>query len=199
MGISRYTAPMRMIATGAAIALSLLIGCGASAPQARSADPSLASYTGHLAELFDDRIEPGALGSQLGVLDDNAGPTARGDNLLRERTQMSDAVAHARVTTVTSQAEERGRSWQVGFSSVERLAGSRPLDPEFVLHVASNSPAAGILQASEGRLIGKTLIAFVHAFRNPTGEDTELHFHIARDGKAELDAVRASVLLDQIR
>ena len=189
---------MRMPATGLAIALTLLVGCGAGAPQARGVDPNMPSYSGHAAELFDDRIEPGALGSQLGVLDDGTAVTARADNLLRERTQVGDAVVRARVTTVTSQAEEKGLSWQIGFVTIDRLAGSRPLDDEFVLRVASTGPAAGILRANAARLLGTTVIAFVHAFRNPS-EETELHFHVARDDKAEIDAVGAAVLRDQVR
>jgi hypothetical protein len=189
---------MRVPATGSAIALTLLFGCGAAAPQARGVDPDTPSYSGREAELFDDRIEPGALGSQLGILDDSAAVTARADNLLRERTQVGDAVVHARVTTVTSQAEEKGVSWQIGLVTIERLAGRRSLDNEFILRVASTSPAAGVLRANEAHLIGTTVLAFVHSFRNP-GEDTALHFHIARDDRAELDAVRAAAPLDPIR
>ena len=108
---------------------------------------------------------------------------------------MGDAVVRARVTTVTSKEEDRGRSWQLGFHSLERLGGTGPLETDFVLRVGPTDAAAGLVRAFETRLIGQTFVGFVREFIRPGGE-TELHFHLAPDTKDEVDAVTAAILLN---
>src|SRR6202034_3741291 len=76
------------------VAVSLpLLGCaGANA----DANRPLPSYVGHAAELFDDGIEPRAVGLDLEQVSD-----PRSDALLRERTQVSDAALRVRISTLT--------------------------------------------------------------------------------------------------
>ena len=189
-------------------------GCGGGTPDSRWAARPLLPYEGHAAELFDDRIEPGALGFQLGMLSNSDVDGPRTDNLLRERTQVGDAIIRARVTTVTSKGEGRGRSWQIGIATVERLAGGAAADDkdgQFTLSVGPSDPSAGIVRVSEGRLVGATFIAFLRHFAHAEGAvateasavgrapGPELHFHVARDAKDELDAIQAAVLLDRVR
>lgn len=185
---------MRRVTTFCAAVACL--GCGGSATGAQAAGRGhLPPYGRHDAVLFDDAIEPTAIGYPMA----EGTPPLR-DNLLRERTEVGDAVVRARVTTVTSKQEDRGRSFQLGFRALERLAGSGPLDPDFTLQVDATDPAAGIVRAYENRLIGATFVVFVRAFARP-GADAEgdLHYHIAADQKDELDAVRSAVLLEQVR
>jgi hypothetical protein len=174
---------------------AVCFGCGGAAAGAHSPGRPLPAYGGHDAALFDDGIEPTAIGYPMA---DGTSPLR--DNLLRERTEVGDAVVRARVTTVTSKQEDTGRSWLLGFHALEHLAGTGPLDTDFTLQVDATDPAAGIVKAYENRLIGATFVVFVREFARP-GADAEgdLHYHIAPDQKDELDAVRSAVLLEQVR
>jgi len=187
---------MRRVTTFCAAVACL--GCGGAATGAQAAGHGgrpLPPYGRHDAVLFDDGIEPTAIGYPMA----EGTPPLR-DNLLRERTEVGDAVVRARVTTVTSKQEDRGRSWQLGFHALERLAGSGPLDPDFTLQVDATDPAAGIVRAYENRLIGTTFVVFVREFARPAADaEGDWHYHIAADQKDELDAVRAAVLLEQVR
>jgi hypothetical protein len=197
----RACAPrLRAVAFAVAIALALtlplglpLSACGGGAGAAHPVRP-LPSYSGHAVDLFDDAIEPLAVGFHL----DAYRGTPRSDNLLRERTQVGDAVVRARVTTVSSKEEDRGRSWQLGMHTVDRLGGTGPLDPDFALRVGPSDASAGIVRTFESHLIGQTFVAFVREFIRPGG-DPELHFHLGPDSKDELDAVNAAVLLERVR
>jgi hypothetical protein len=182
-----------------ALALEVCVACGGGTPGARGAQRPLPPYGGHACDLFDDGIELSAMGfpgaGQLNAFD--AGHAApRGDNLLRERTQVGDAVVRARIRTVTSKDEDRGRTWQLGLHILERLAGSGPLAEDFTLDVAASNVSSGILRAYENHVVGTTLVAFVREFARPGSPDAEgeLHFHIAHDAKDEVEAVRSAAL-----
>jgi hypothetical protein len=173
-----------------------LVSCGGSTPDARNPDRPLPPYIGHATELFDDAIEPTAVGFPM-----DPGASPLGDTKVRERTQTGDAVVRARVRTVTSKVEDRGRSWQIGFHVVERLGGSGPLEADFTLPVLPTDPGAGIVQAFEARLIGKTFIVFVREFSHagsPQGDPGDLRFHVAPDSPDEAKAVKAGVALDEV-
>jgi hypothetical protein len=167
------------------------MGCGGGTPDARNPDRPLPDYVGHATELFDDGIEPTAMGYPR---DTTAGQPL-GDTRLRERTQVGDAVVRAKVTTVTSKAEDRGRSWQLGLHTVERLGGSGFLEKDFTLPVDASAPASGILKGFEARLIGQSFVAFVREFHRPKSPgDSDLHFHLAADSPEEIKAVKAALL-----
>jgi hypothetical protein len=191
----------RLAVACAAIAVSS-VACGAATSDVRGPERPLPIYAGHDAELFDDAIEPEAVGydrdpSLLGVSSSPEG-VAASSPLLLERAQVADAVARARLTTITSNAPDRG--WQIGFHTLERLAGAGPLPDDFAVMVGPAGPAAGILRAYEGSLAGKTFIVFVREFTpaEAAGE-SNLHVHLARDDKAGVAAVRAAVALAQVR
>lgn len=154
------------------------------------------AWSGHALDLFDDGIEPMAVGYPM---DTTAAPES--DTRVRERTQTGDAVVRATVMTVTSKVEDAGRSWQIGLHTVQRLGGSGPIDADFTLSVGPHDPAAGIVQAFEGRMIGKSVIVFVREFARegaPPGEG-DLRFHIASDSPDEQKAVNAAILAQQVR
>src|SRR5579884_3938252 len=83
-------------ALAASLAAAPLAACGGGTPGARSPDRPLPPYTGHAVDLFDDGIEPSAVGYPT-----DQGVNPAGDARLRERTQTGDEVVLARVTTVT--------------------------------------------------------------------------------------------------
>ncbi len=180
-------------------------GAGAEGPQG-----NFPPYRGHAADLFDDNIEPGAVDPAMG-----AGYDPRSDNLLRERTQVCDVVLRVRIMTITEKADEDGgRSWQLGVHTLERVAGEHPprdLGTDFVLQVDRTDPAAGILRAYQSALVGKSFVAFLREFAKvgasaapgPDGTapapEPDLHFHLGRDYKDELEAVKAAVALADVQ
>jgi hypothetical protein len=189
----------------AACAASLCICCGSAEPSPRGPAVALSPYSGRATELFDDVIEPSAVGYQGG--DSNG--SRQGDALIRERTQTGDAVIRARVVTVTSEPEKRGDGWRIGLRSLGTLAGKSPpaelTDGEFTFVVDGNGPAAGVVRMLESRLVGATFVVFVRQFEhertaeegdNATGD---LHFHFAKDDKDELSAVNVARLLGEVR
>ncbi|MBV9949883.1 MAG: cobalamin ABC transporter substrate-binding protein [Myxococcales bacterium] len=180
--------PPRLPARFAAAIVGAACACGGAAATGRAPDAPLPAYRGHAVELFDDTIEPRAVGFEL---ERTAAP--RADALLRERTQVGDAVLRGRVTTVTSKDEDKGRTWQVGLHVIHRLAGKTPVGDDVTVELGPGSPSAGILRSWEGRLIGKSFILFVREFaREGSAGDSDLHFHLVRDGEEEAAAVRAA-------
>ena len=180
-------------------------GGGADGPQG-----NFPPYGGHAADLFDDNIEPGAVDPTMAV-----GYDPRSDNLLRERTQVCDVVLRARITTVTEKVDDDGgRSWQVSMHTLEHVAGEhapRDLGTDFVLKVDRTDPAAGIMRAYQSNLVGKSFVAFLREFAKagsttapgPDGTspapEPDLHFHLGRDDRNELEAVKAAVALADVQ
>jgi hypothetical protein len=177
--------------------------CGAGASDIQGSARPLPAYAGRQAQLFDDSIESNAVGFDLdratSPAEESSSASASSNGpLLLERTQGGDAAVRARLTTITSGARDQG--WQLGFHTIERLAGSGPLAADFGVLVQPTGPSAGIVRAYEGTLVGRTFIVFVREFAGPdaTGESS-LHFHLARDASADVAALRAAVALSQVR
>jgi hypothetical protein len=183
-----------------AVAIALF-GCGGSAAgrpgpgSAREGAPT-PSYGGHQAELFDDAIEPAAIGYDL----NRVTLPPRSSMLLRERAQVGDAVVRARLTTITSKDEEHGQSWQLSFRTLETLTEAGLREGDFTVQVPPSGSSVGMLRAFEGRLVGGTFIVFVREFRRPgSSGESELHFHVARDAQADIAAVRAALTVNLVR
>jgi hypothetical protein len=184
--------------------LALMCACSASSC-AESAPPlaadstarQLPAYEGRAAELFDDAIEPSAVGFTW----ESDGAPAVPNAALRERVATADVVARMRVVTITSNGEGPDLVWEVGLRSLETIAGPRRTE-DVTLVVNPADRASGVLRATGSRLTGKTFIAFIREF-TPSAASAEtagqLHFHVAPDSKGELDAVRSAALLGQVR
>lgn len=164
--------------------LGALCACGGPAASGR-----LAQYAGHATELFDDAIEPRAVGLDL----DLAG-TPRSDPVLRERTQVGDAVVRVRISTVTVAGYGQTTRHQLVLQTVEKLSGERPPPPTFTVALGDDSPSAGIVRGLESRLGGKTFIAFVKSFGANDGAEAQYHFHMSPDTKDVRDAVAEAVV-----
>jgi hypothetical protein len=163
-------------------AISLVTtACGASATEANRPLPS---YAGHATELFDDAIEPRAVGLDI---EQSADP--RTDALLRERAQLSDGALRVRVSTLTEKTDGPESMFQLGLRTLETVAGPFPPPDDFTVTVHARTPSIGIVRNLESAIVGKTFVAFVRAFVLPDG-DRELHFHFAPDTKPEVEAVR---------
>jgi hypothetical protein len=175
----------------AAIALTIVLAsCSSAKPAAVVPTHVLPAYGGHEAALFDDGIDPQAVGYSL-----EPAVSPRQDTLLRERTRLGDRVVRAQVTSITSTRNESGPTWQIGLHTLERLAGEREADPDFTLHVKATAPGAKVMRVFDRRLIGLPLLAFMREFEPTNGDGPgELHFHLASQDKDELDAVRVAAL-----
>jgi hypothetical protein len=179
-----------------AVIATVLPACGGSNVGPRGPGRPLPPYIGHSAELFDDAIEGKAVGYEL----DRGAPPPMNDNALRERAQVGDAVVRARVTTVTSKDEDKGRSWQIGFHTLEKLGGSAPIGVDFTVQVEPYGPSAGILRALGGHLLGSTFVVFLREFAvQGLPDESFLHFHATGDGKANVAAVHSAFTMDRVR
>src|SRR5579864_9570688 len=141
----RALRPLVLFALGALALSGGPLACGAGTASSRDPNRPLPAYTGHATDLFDDAIEPAAVGYEL-----DRAAVPMNSSALRERAQVGDAVVRARVTTITSKEEDRGNTWHIGLHTLQRLAGDGPLDDDFTLQVNPSGAAAGILRAFEG-------------------------------------------------
>lgn len=166
---------------------------GCAGKPAEAPTRPLPAYSGHATELFDDTIDPAAVG-----LDVDRSYVPRSDLLLRERAQVADAVIRVKVATLTAKQEDSGTSYDIGFRSVETIAGDHPPSPDFGVKIGRASHSAGIMRSFEDRLVNKDFIVFVRLFVRSDG-DKELHFHLAPDTKEMRVAVMNAVQLDRLK
>ncbi len=153
----------------------------------------LPAYAGHAADLFDDTIEPAAVG-----LNFDKGYSPKSDATLRERAQVADAVLRVRIATVTSKKEGPEATYELGLHSVERLSGAHVPTDDFTVRVTKTSESIGIMRNFETRLVGTPFVAFVREFVRPDG-DREIHFHLAPDTKEVKAAVNEAVILGEVK
>jgi hypothetical protein len=181
----------------AAVLVLFASACRAPASQAPSRATSAATplpdYSGRGAALFDDGIEPLAVGFALAP-----GPPPELDGDIRARTMLGDSVLRARVVTVTTRQESSGQGWRIVLHTIEMLAGHRAPDADFVLDVGGTGSGARVMKSFETRLVGTVVVAFLRIFAQPEGKGA-LHFHLAQAADDELRAVRAASLLAEVR
>ena len=172
---------------------ALLSATGCGGKDANDPSRPLAAYAGRQADLFDDAIEPAAVG-----LDFDKGYTPRGDKTLRERAQVGDAVLRVRVATVTAKTDGPEVTYQLGLHTVEKLAGKNMPPADFTVQINKTSESHGIMKNFESRLVGYAFVAFVREFGKGDG-DRELHFHLAPDTKDVKSAVGDAMLLGELK
>lgn len=188
----------RSIVTSAALALGIIasagpLGCGPSKDPASPMGASgLPLWVGHGRELFDDNIDPTALGLSM------EGPSPRADRFLRERSQTAEVVAWVRVQTVTSESVGENTTYHLGVQvGTPTLTRPKIDDLRFDLVIRPTSPSFSIAKQFDAGLRGKTFIGFFHRFSNEEGEPA-VHFHLS-PGTPEVEAaVREAVALGEI-
>ena len=180
----------RRIWLGAATA-SLALACGGSGSNAPGRP--LPTWEGHQSELFDDAIDPRAVGLNL-----EEARTPQSDTAVRERTQVGDAVVRARVDTVTEKRNGDDVEYWLGLRVLETLAGQHAPPESFVVRLDRDSPSKGIVRSLDARLGGKTFVVFVREFK---GGDNEPRFyaHFAPDTKDVIAAVKDAVALSEFK
>jgi hypothetical protein len=179
----------------AALAAGLVAGSAACEPgqPARGAPaPALVRWEGHAREVFDDNIDPAAVGLSLD------GPSPRSDAHLRERAQTADVVARVRVQTVTVDSAGEQQTFHLGIQvGVPTLAEARLPDRTFELSIKSTSGAFGIARSFDSRLRGQTFVGFIKRYGTDDGEQV-VHWHLAPDTAEVVAAVKEAVALREI-
>ncbi len=149
-------------------------------------------WEGHDREIFDDNIEPVAVGFSLD------GPSPRSDRFLRERAQTADLVARVRVNTVTVDSIGEQSTYHLGIQvGSPPLATPRVSERTFELHIRPTSRAFGIAKAVDARLRGLTFIAFIRRFAGEAGEP-DIHWHLSPDTAEVAAAVKDAVALGEL-
>jgi hypothetical protein len=185
-GPSTATTRCARLGTGVLLTLSLgpLAGCGGSHEVARRGTPvaPLLPYDQQQARLFDDRIEPSA----LGIPDVSLAP--RQDPELRSRTQSADRVARVRVSTVTVDSVDGEQTYHLTLAAIDQALVAKTQADRAELLIRKHTPAFGLVKSMETDLIGKTFVLFIRDF--PGDEEPVAHWHVAPDNPDVVAAVR---------
>lgn len=185
----------RLIQLGqtAAVATAFLslgaMGCATS----RFSRP-LPAYANPSASLFDDSVEPSAVG-----LDFDQSYDAMKDKDFRERLRQADGVVRVRIATVGSRTgTEDDPSFTFHVEPLEKLHGQYPPEEPFDVAISPRSSTLGVFKHLEHKLVGATFIAFTKDYRPPGGAP-ETHVHLAPDTPAVKKAVEDLVALDSLK
>jgi hypothetical protein len=187
--------PLRF--TAAALTIGALLfalpGCSDAIPEVKApAGANLPRWEGHARELFDDNIDPAAVGLSM------EGPSPRSDPFLRERSQTAAVTARVRVQTVTVDSIGDQKTYHLGVQvGTPTLAVARVPDRSFELSIKPSSLAFGIARAFDSRLRGSTFIGFIGRFQGEDGE-VEVHFHLAPDSAEVASAIKEAVALQEL-
>jgi len=175
------------------LVLVAVIACGPAGRVPRRAESSLPAYGGEPAELFDDGIDPAAVGLELGG---SKIPPSR-DEVFRERAQTADGILRARVKTVGGTAEGPDAAFTLTLEPVERLGGKRAPTVELTFRFERTSRAFGLIRSKGDALAGKTFVVFVREF---AGDPAPVwHAHLAADTKEVEAAVKEAAALRELR
>lgn len=188
----RSPVPGRAALTSRALALACLLvvsGCASG----RYARP-LPAYAGAPATLFDDSVEPAAIG-----LDFDRSYEPMKDSQFRERLRQADGVLRVRISTVSSRTgTEDDPVFTFRVEPLETLHGRYAPEGPFEVPISPKSSTLGVFKHLEHKLVGSTFIAFTKDFRPPGGEP-ETHLHLAPDTPAAKKAVSDLVALDGLQ
>ncbi len=125
--------------------------------------------------LFDDRIDPNAVGLA------DVAATPRTDPVFKARAQAAEAVARVRVATLSVDSAASKPIYRVSLVQVAGgVVAQRGLTDERIeIVVRTDSPAFGVVKWLDTRLIGKTFVGFFHRYGGT--DDVELRFHLSAD------------------
>jgi hypothetical protein len=167
-------------------------GCGPSVPAKPAVAAGLVKWEGRAQQIFDDNIDPAAVGLTM------EGPSPRADAFLRERAQTADVVARVRVQTVTVDSIGEQQTYHLNIQvGVPTLTEAKVQDRSFELSIKPSSGAFGIAKAFDARLRGRTFVGFVKRYASEEGE-IEVHWHLSPDTAEVVQAVKEAVALREI-
>ncbi len=167
-------------------------GCDPGPPAKSALSSGLPRWEGHAAEVFDDNIDPAAVGLSLD------GPSPRSDAHLRERAQTADVVARVRVQTVTVDSAGERQTYHLGIQvGVPTLTEAKVPDRSFELSIMPTSGAFGIARSFDARLRGQTFVGFIKRYGTDDG-DVQVHWHLAPDTAEVVAAIKEALALREI-
>jgi len=168
-------------------------GAGCEPAQAgRTPGANLNRWEARARQVFDDNIDPAAVGLSM------EGPSPRADPFLRERAQTAEVVARVRVQTVTVDSVGDQHTYHLGIQvGIPTLTEAKVPDRAFELSIKPTSGAFGIAKAFDNRLRGQTFIGFIRRFSNEAGE-MEVHWHLSPDTAEVVAAIKEAVVLKEI-
>jgi len=186
--------PVKKLRALTALTLGLGLGLAACEPSQPAGGPASGAlaWEGHAQEVFDDNIDPAAVGLSLD------GPSPRSDRHLRERAQTADVVARVRVQTVTVDSVGDQKTYHLGVQvGVPTLVPAKLSDRTFELSIKPQSPGFGIARSFDSRLRGQTFVGFIKRYGTGDGE-TVVHWHLAPDTAEVVAAIKEAVMLREI-
>ena len=170
-----------------------MTACGApnTAAQGPQNPQDFPFYSNSAAQLFDDRIDPRAVGLA------DVGNDPRLDPILRQRTQNAEVVGRTRVSTVNIDSVGGKPVYRLRFKLLDSPIVARGFASEQLeVAVGDDSPAFGIVKSLDTRLIDYSFIGF---FRRFSGDyEPRVRFHLSADDPQVLAAVRDASALREI-
>jgi hypothetical protein len=187
------TGRARKLAFGLALC-GVASACGAAGGMAGDGSArSLPVWDAQAREVFDDNIEPAAVGLTM------EGKTVRNDPLLRERARSADLVARVRVSTVTVETLEQKVTYRLVVQVVPPPFNTPAISgTSFEIAVGPEAHAYGIAKAFDTRLRGASFIGFLRYFAGGEGGEPEVHWHFSPDSAEVAAAVRDALALAEL-
>ena len=156
------------------------------------ASVQLPTWEGPAQEIFDDSIDPAAVGLTM----EGAVPAA--DVLLRARAQKAALVARVKVNTVTVDTVGDEITYHLGIEVITApLAHPKIQDQRFELLIRPTGRASATVKAFDARLRGTTFVAFLSRFASAE-TDSEIHWHLSADAPDVIAAVKDAVVLAEL-
>ncbi|APS00038.1 hypothetical protein [Pajaroellobacter abortibovis] len=152
---------------------------------------SLPFYKGFDTLLFDDSIDPLAVDIKAGV----ALNPLQTQAIFRERAQLASTIVKVKVTMLTSRGKGNTLMYQLVLKPVDRIAGFPIAMNAFIFNIDRKNNGFGIVDSLQGRLVGKTFIAFIRNYRK-LDNSKEFHFYLGADHPSTLKKI--SSLRDNI-
>ncbi len=173
------------------LACVVMAACGGTNSDANVPVGSFPRWEGEQRSLFDDQIDPTAVGLAMD------GRSAASDPLLRRRAQSAEIVARMRVQTVTRDTVGARTSYTLILQ-----VGMPPLLPlkfqaqTVELLITPATGAFGIVESLEASLRGRTFTGFVRRFAGV--EAPELHWHLAADNAEVAQIVQEFAVMEEL-
>jgi hypothetical protein len=184
--------PLR-VASALSLCAALLtagVGCG----PARSANDiqidKLPAYTGASVKLYNDSIEPSALGLSLDKV------SFKNDAVFRERVQQADVVSEVTITTVTIGKTEEKSVYFLQFEPQQGYTKQGLAADMIDLRVADGEGAYPLLNMIQTRARGRKFIGMWKRFRE--GNVATLHWYFAPDNEDTVAAVKEALTLREL-
>jgi hypothetical protein len=168
----------------------LLPACGGT-KQSKVPDVHFSAWEGEMRDLFNDEINPSAVGLSV----DGGSPAA--DPRLRRRAEAAELVARLRVQTVTRDSVGAKVTYVLGMQvGVPPLLPTEVEDGSVELSITPESTAFAIVQRLENSLRGKTFIGLVRRF---SGKDGPVwHWHLTADSAEVAQVIEEVAVMEEL-